>query len=80
MERYTLDDHLELVRECLAKFEDYDVRDTELLRTDVELVVYRLKTLEARLDGGSAERRRKDRQRRRIVDTLTGEALPFGDY
>lgn len=72
MHRYTLDDHLELVREALVATQDWDVKDAVDLRGDLQLVQRTLQVLEARLDGGSAERRRKDRQRSRRDGRLTG--------
>lgn len=72
MERYTLDDHLEVVREALVETEDWDILPEATLRTAMKIVRAKLQILDARLDGGSAERRRKDRQRSRRDGRLTG--------
>jgi hypothetical protein len=75
--RYTLDDHLELVRECLVKCDEYDMQSEAELRTNMELIAYRLRTLEARLDGGTASRRAKDRQRYRQANPQSHRDVPL---
>ena len=78
MERRTLDDHLEVVRESLVMLEDWDVLDVDDLRAAVRVVRSNLRVQEAWLDGGSAERRRKDRQRtRKAQGDMPGSAYLF---
>lgn len=76
MKRYTLDDHLELVREALVAADDWDVKDAVDLRGDMQLIQRTLQVLEARLDGGQTARRANARKKAKRDGRLTG----YEDY